>query len=784
VGACAWHIVAIDFTNALKNITDYQACKKFFVDKLVNSTTCPNEWEQHFRVACQKWPAASEYLNELYRVKQRWGSAWRLDHFTQGKQASSAVEGSFHGFKEWIGGEPRSFAGVVQQHIQKDMNKIAEERQAVNECGKDISHNVTEKFAETNIKAQNYVACALEVSQVQICDDITGQWSVSRRSVHDETNRRPPRIVTERNGKKECSCKEDKNSGQPCPHIQCVVNGAYNLNQFHPHWRRTASVEIAQVVDTVTPSNAPEASEEAEERPNNNGNSSNLDDCPSIEEPEIDRFSTGLSASDSRTIAQELQGSFITHLSHLSAVPPPGQTQATAISTVVLKSRIQSKKKSGLSGPQKFNKLNDIGRSIANTASQESDEIYTKVLSVMNYIKANMQRSGEEELKEAAAEYVGVKRNNLHLDSVLAPAQRKSAGATSTKRKKSSAESNSFGKTSSKSCSICRGMGHQKSACPAIRRFGLRLTKARYTECMATLPELSEAGGNTLDPVVPTDTFGVQVRGQVNDSRGEPICKCALITQQFDFKQLENKEAIYWISRAVIDKWSNSGSSSTKTRPLDASQVRRAGRLSCTQHARCHDVLTCSKARACPLLDALQVRRAGRFVHARCHDVLTFSTAMTRPLDASQVRRAGRLSCTQHARCHDVLTCSKARTRPLLDASQVRRAGTLAARCGEESSYSKGRRMRESGLDHSHLRLRVHIGRRAVVAGRRHGRLVTLGGGEGAGRRRTITSYFVAIASVCSLLSGGMSGMRMSNESPPRSGIIGQKSDLGPSLPR
>ncbi|EJK53922.1 hypothetical protein THAOC_26548, partial [Thalassiosira oceanica] len=169
-------------------------------------------------------------------------SAWRLDHFTQGKQASSAVEGSFHGFKEWIGGEPRSFAGVVQQHIQKDMNKIAEERQAVaksrvrehdvvlkaqrsdavNECGKDISHNVTEKFAETNIKAQNYVACALEVSQVQICDDITGQWSVSRRSVQDETNRRPPRIVTERNGKKECSCKEDKNSGQPCPHIQCV----------------------------------------------------------------------------------------------------------------------------------------------------------------------------------------------------------------------------------------------------------------------------------------------------------------------------------------------------------------------------------------------------------------------------------------------------------------------------------------------------------------------------------------------------------------------------------
>ena len=213
---------------------------------------------------------------------------------------------------------------------------------------------------------------------------------------------------------------------------------------------------------------------------------------------------------------------------------------------------------------QKFNKLQDIGRAIANTASQESDEIYCKVLSVLNYIKANMQRSGEEELKEATAEYVGVKRNNLHLDNILAPAQKKSAGATSTKRKKSAAESNSFGKTNKSSCSICRGRGHQKSACPAVRHFGLRLTKLRYAECMATLPELSEPGGSTLDPVVPTDTFGVQVLGQVKDSRGEPICKCVLITRQFDIKQLENTDAIYWISCAVIDKWSNWGNSSSK----------------------------------------------------------------------------------------------------------------------------------------------------------------------------------------------------------------------------
>ena len=101
----------------------------------------------------------------------------------------------------------------------------------------------------------------------------------------------------------------------------------------------------------VTPSNLPDATEEAEERPSNEDNSSDLDDSPGTEEPEIDRSHTGFSASDSRAIAQELQGSFITDLSHLSAVPPPGKTQGTAISEVILNSRIQSKKRSGLTGP-------------------------------------------------------------------------------------------------------------------------------------------------------------------------------------------------------------------------------------------------------------------------------------------------------------------------------------------------------------------------------------------------------------------------------------------------
>ena len=78
--------------------------------------------------ACRKWPGASEYLQQLSLSKVRWGNPWRIENFTLDMEASSVVEGSFSAFQRHLAGQVHSFTGVVQQHIQKDQDKISEER--------------------------------------------------------------------------------------------------------------------------------------------------------------------------------------------------------------------------------------------------------------------------------------------------------------------------------------------------------------------------------------------------------------------------------------------------------------------------------------------------------------------------------------------------------------------------------------------------------------------------------------------------------------------------------
>jgi hypothetical protein len=73
--------------------------------------------------ACRLWPAAATYLQELAREKTRWGAPWRLEHFTIGYEASLPVEGSFSAFQRALGDESKSFTGVVQPHVQKDLDK-------------------------------------------------------------------------------------------------------------------------------------------------------------------------------------------------------------------------------------------------------------------------------------------------------------------------------------------------------------------------------------------------------------------------------------------------------------------------------------------------------------------------------------------------------------------------------------------------------------------------------------------------------------------------------------
>lgn len=112
--------MTLDFPRNLKHLPGYEECKNYVYKYLVKNTTCKVAWEEYLSVACHKWPGAAEYLQKLSLSKERWGAPWRLDNFTLGMEASSVVEGSVSAFHRHLGGDPRSFPGVVQQHIQKD----------------------------------------------------------------------------------------------------------------------------------------------------------------------------------------------------------------------------------------------------------------------------------------------------------------------------------------------------------------------------------------------------------------------------------------------------------------------------------------------------------------------------------------------------------------------------------------------------------------------------------------------------------------------------------------
>ena len=127
-GACTWHLMAIDFRNNLKHIVGYAECKTFVYNHLVHNTISVIAWEDKLSRACRQWLAAANYLQTMTKTKEQWGSPWRLKHFTLGYDASSIVESSFSALQRILGGVPRSFVGVIQQHAKKDNAKLAEKR--------------------------------------------------------------------------------------------------------------------------------------------------------------------------------------------------------------------------------------------------------------------------------------------------------------------------------------------------------------------------------------------------------------------------------------------------------------------------------------------------------------------------------------------------------------------------------------------------------------------------------------------------------------------------------
>ena len=86
------------------------------------------EWEANLDHACRKWPGSANYLQELACTWEMWGSPCRLAHFTLDMEDSSVAEGYLFDFHKGLDGLPHSFAGVVQQHVNKDEEKHYEER--------------------------------------------------------------------------------------------------------------------------------------------------------------------------------------------------------------------------------------------------------------------------------------------------------------------------------------------------------------------------------------------------------------------------------------------------------------------------------------------------------------------------------------------------------------------------------------------------------------------------------------------------------------------------------
>ncbi|KAL7535172.1 hypothetical protein ACHAXR_006319, partial [Thalassiosira sp. AJA248-18] len=141
-----------------------------------------------------------------------------------GYEASSPVEGSFSAFQRALGNVPRSFVGVVQEHVKKDIQKNTEERRRV---------------INLQIRAQDVELIA---QRRDAANDNSGSFVVKRRNILNVEEAPSPRVVEEIGGIKYCSRLEDRNWGYPCRHIHCVLGGAFREVQFNKHFEIAVGV--------------------------------------------------------------------------------------------------------------------------------------------------------------------------------------------------------------------------------------------------------------------------------------------------------------------------------------------------------------------------------------------------------------------------------------------------------------------------------------------------------------------------------------------------------------
>ena len=130
---------------------------------------------------------------------------------------------------------------------------------------------------------------------------------------------------------------------------------------------------------------------------------------------------------------------------------------------------------------------------------------------------------GGDELKATSSDYLGITIPPSELtdtyglmngNDMLPPILKKTAGAMSTKRKKSSSETATTS-NAGHSCSLCNNKGHKINNCPISATLGIRLTVSKWHDRLALIPHIDDIQFNQIDPVVPSDARGLQIVGKV-----------------------------------------------------------------------------------------------------------------------------------------------------------------------------------------------------------------------------------------------------------------------------
>ena len=213
------------------------------------------------------------------------------------------------------------------------------------------------------------------------------------------------------------------------------------------------------------------------------------------------------------------------------------------------------KKKKKPSSTKKYNSIRAEGELLANIASADSLEQFNKLLTLLRYVRANLQNKTGKELKEAASTYLDITEFDHNID-ILPSSRMRTDGRMSTKRKVSSVESATLGAV--KKCGFCKSIGHNKQSCPTALSIGKRMTKGIYDLICSVPNTVDSIGYENIDSVIPGDAMALQISEKC--TIGENVYyKARILLIGLRFKDGNP----YWISRSTLDEWCRQAASSS-----------------------------------------------------------------------------------------------------------------------------------------------------------------------------------------------------------------------------